>query len=293
MKNLDAIALAFLFVCSQCSESAADVHTQGQVEETTLCESLEKVDPGEKLQITASGIYEVGPEMAIFYDPQQPTCELDVQPVTWVEFDNSVRARSGENYLALQRILDRATKASVVFQGELYGPGKVGVDDTSIPTMLSYANRTARLRYGHLNSFRTKFVVHSIVDSEPAPKGRVEGGQWHRKEPPLSDPKITSMSLPIYPRMPKLVGIEGSVVVDVRIKSGKVVRAVVRSGDRMLQGSALETIRTWAFEPEIDRDFTTTFVYKLELRATGRSRTPRIILELPERVTIIGAAHGW
>lgn len=259
-----------------------------------LCDALEKVKPSERIQVTLSGIYEVGHEIAMFYDHHQPQCDLDVQPVTWVEMAPSVQTESAENYHGLRRILEESSRACVTFKGELQGPGKVGADDLPLPKMISYANRTRGLRYGHLNSFRTKLVVQSILQVEPVFDSSPTGGQWHKKADSSSAlPVPINATLPYYPPMPRSVGIEGEVVIETRVASGKVVKATVLSGDRMLRQATLESIESWRFDPEVKSRFMTTFIYKLELRSTGSSQEPRIILELPEKVTVIGAANGW
>jgi TonB family protein len=106
-------------------------------------------------------------------------------------------------------------------------------------------------------------------------------------------PVIENAEVPRYPEMAWNVGITGSVTIDVTVSGGQVSNAEVKSGDRMLSGEAVRTVKTWQFAHDTNATFTTTFTYDVEHRLTGTSRTPRIELQLPSAVHITAASNDW
>jgi periplasmic protein TonB len=97
--------------------------------------------------------------------------------------------------------------------------------------------------------------------------------------PRVSDPRaitaeshrnshLIAFADPVYPDAAKAQGIEGKVVVDVRIdRDGQIETLSVRSGDPLLAEAALQAIRTWTYRPTtvngtpvgVDTDVEVTF----------------------------------
>lgn len=281
---VSALLLMFSMGCA-----AAPVAASAAARRTTLCEALGSIDAGERRIVTISGIYLVGAEHQIFYDPNELTCRIDVQPETWVEFARDVTNDELSRLLQRQPDSWESRRAHVTFTGELNGPGLVAPDDLSFPQMAAFANRTRNRRYGHLNTYRTKLVVtevndvKSVPESVPLPSGR--------STPAV--PVVRRAEVPQYPEMAWNVGITGDVVIDVEVSGGQVSKAEARSGDRMLAGEAVRNVKTWQFATDVSAAFTTTFSFNVEARNTGESTSPRIELDLPERVRITAARNGW
>lgn len=258
-----------------------------------LCDALEAVGYGDRIRVVVSGVYQVSAEMSMLYDPGQQFCEFDVQPSTWIEFAPDVLAQSPDLYQDLRRLTEAPKAVLVTFEGELWGPKAVGEDDPTAPVMIAYANRVAYQRYGHSNAFRTKLVVRSIHAVRAVPTSEVQPGERHRPNDEGTIPVIKDAKIPRYPPRAQLAGIEGKVIVKVRVENGAVVEATALSGDRLLMPDTLSNIESWQFESDVSTSFISTFLYRLELRRTNQPRYPKILLELPEKVTIIGASNGW
>lgn len=251
-----------------------------------LCEALQVVQPGDRIPVRLAGIYLVGYEHQFFYDPKQPTCEANIQPSTWVEF-----APGAPRSEDLERLIKQSGRAFVTFSGELYGPGAVRPDDPSLAANVALANRVAARRYGHLNAFRTKLVVHEVVSTAAVPDSQPWDAIW--AEPPgHGGLGVLSAAVPQYPSLARRAGIGGRVVAEVVVEDGQVACADVKSGDRMLATEAVANIHTWQFDPGTNVSFTTTFVYQLERRKAGDQQA-RVELRLPELVTITAASYDW
>jgi len=84
--------------------------------------------------------------------------------------------------------------------------------------------------------------------------------------------------------------LEGTVRVDVEIGvTGKVIKANGIGDQEILNRAAEENVRQWTFCPiSKPTEITITYVYKLAGEASHQSGTKRIILDLPDRVEIIG-----
>lgn len=253
---------------------------------TTLCRALVTIDPGDIMPVVVSGIYKAGYEFSELFDPDQPQCARDVQPATWVEFGKGVES------LELARMLGAHGRARVTFSGNLYGPGEVKPDDPALPFAAALAERIEGQRYGHLNAFRTKLVVLSVVEvSAPSEADPWQWtGEYQGSEPPPAVPE--RLGLPSYPVTARKLGVAGLVRIRVAVEDGKVVTAEVLSGDRLLAPDAAESVETWMFAPGTTTEFTTTFVYELEWLTPPAPRAV-VLFDLPALVKITGARSGW
>jgi len=110
---------------------------------------------------------------------------------------------------------------------------------------------------------------------------------------------VQSLSPPIYPAIAstaqynsggQLTGLEGTVRVDVEIgMTGKVIKANGIGEQEILNRAAEENVRQWTFCPiSKPTKITITYVYRLTGEASHQGGTKRIILDLPDRVEIIG-----
>ena len=260
-------------------------HGGSQMQRTRLCDALSAIAPGKRKHVKISGIYMVGPELQIFYDPNEPECRLDVQPSTWVEFAPGV---SNEE---LNGLLKHAGRAYVTFAGELFGPGEVGPDDRSLPVVLALANRISHRRYGHLNAFRTQLLVTAVSDVKAVPAAVPHSDIWHRPSS-VGPPAPDGINTPLYPEIARNAGISGDVSLEVTVSVGIVSKADVKSGDRMLSDEAVRNVKTWRFASNTNTTFATKFTYALERRKATHDRT-RIEMQLPTAVQITAPSNDW
>ena len=254
---------------------------------TSLCAALQSVDRGQELPIVVSGIFAVGRESQFLWDPRQPSCEEDVQPSTWVEF-----AKGAEDKTPLTKLLEKDRRAYVTFEGTLFGPAPLQPDFLRLADYLSAAYRTEGTTYGHMNAFRTKFVVTRVDAAARVPESTP--WNWVRSRPGASrrDLQILHAGLPLYPDGARIAGLQGEVQVEVTLKAGKVAATHVIAGDRTLAATAVANIQTWTFFPEIDETFVTRFVYVLE-RRFGQHSDQKIELHIPSLVRITAPRNGW
>jgi hypothetical protein len=222
------------------------------------------------------------------YDPEEPVCEMDVEPLTWVEFAESARGQE-----ELGEILRQDHRAYVTFRGVLWGPGKVGDDDRSLPVMVAYAERISGRRYGRFGAHRTRLVVEEVLESRRVPATEPSYRELEALRPQSPKPIIIASELPRYPPAAQKVGIEGEIVLDVRIENGRAVEIIPVSGDRILIVAAEENIKSWRLDPSVDTTFRSTFIFELELRRTGVGQSSRIQMELPQLVRISAPFNGW
>ncbi|MEO8218570.1 MAG: energy transducer TonB [Acidobacteriota bacterium] len=225
------------------------------VAERRLCDALASIGDGEQRTVSLSGIFVVG-------------------------YDKMFKRKSGDW---------SPKRAEVRFTGELYGPGAIGPDDLSLLPPLANANRMRNRRYGHLNGYRTKFVVTAISDVKTVP----DATPWPGSRSAASAPIVERAEVPRYPQLARSAGIAGEVVLDVTIRDGQVSKAEVMSGDRMLSEEAIRNVRTWQLTAKANTTFTTKYTYELEQRMTGACNFTRVELELPKSVRIIAPANGW
>jgi len=253
----------------------------------TLCNALAAVNAGERMPVEIRGIYVVGAEHSVLYDPAEPRCRMNVQPATWIEF-----APDYQENETLGRLLAQDGRAFVTFRGDLNGPGPASPDDPAVDAVLSGVKRRLSMRrYGHLSAFRTKLVVAEVRNVEAVPASVPWEVNWN--QPPASnDLKLTHVTAPSYPELARKAGVSGEVVLDVTVTDG-VVSAAVRSGDRMLSGQTLADVKTWSFARGVNTKFISRFIYRLEQRPTGTDSNPRLNLHLPLQVEITAAEDDW
>lgn len=255
----------------------------------SLCEALQAIKPGQQLPITLSGVYAVNYETQVFYDPKQPLCEEDVQPSTWVEFNKA----TGE-IARLDAIIGKNRRASVKFEGVLFGPRPLEPDNPALPDAMSLPDRMRNRRYGHQNKFRTKFVVIRVLKAELIPESAPWNLVWF--VPESSKCKLETplnAEVPSYPESARLAWLEGEVDVEVKVQSGRVAATRVVSGDRALGEATVKNIHTWIFPPDVNDVFITHFVYALEVRKSGDQKGSKIKLELPLYVRITAPRIDW
>ena len=112
------------------------------------------------------------------------------------------------------------------------------------------------------------------------------GGSQRRQD---ARPFIISAKMPLYPGVAWAAKITGKVVIQADVRKGGVVAArVLSSPNRYLGDPSLANIRTWQFSdwPE-SGSFTVTFTYKIEGPPTDYPVSPKVVLDLPQSVTII------
>ncbi len=256
-------------------------------DELYLCTALEHAMEGQQVPVLISGVVTVGFEFQIFFDPEQPECGIDVQPSTWIEIPSSAKNRE-----ALFQSIEATGSANVTIRGVLYGPPVLGRDDSSLNPVAAFANRIAHRRYGHLGGFRTKLVVDEILEARPAPQYLAARARLDRPTS-IDEVHVEAAQVPEYPERARRAGVSGEVVVKVAIQGGEVVSTELLSGDRLLAMGAEANIKTWKFAEDLEATFTTTFVYRLELRPTGAEEGSRIELQLPRLIRITAPRYAW
>lgn len=282
-----ALLLGLIGICcgserllAQVSDSSPE---SGAAQTLSLCDALARIGPGEKLEVTVSGVYEESFEVAVLYDPDQRRCEYDVQPSTYVDF--SERSTIDES---LRRVLKTAHRAQVTFQGTLWGPPPVPEDNPEESSWVAGVRRVINRRgYGHLHWSRTKLEVEKVVDWRKVPPEASNWGTGAKVRPISPIPVVASAAVPRYPPDGLVAGLAGEVIVEVGVKDGRVVETRVQSGDRLLVPAVLENIATWTFKADVNTAFTTTFKFELELRKTGADPNLRIELNLPTSAKIV------
>jgi len=251
----------------------------------SLCEALASVQRGEQMAVETTGIYIDRFETTVLYDPQEPRCRQNVQPATWIEF--APKAKFG----ALSAALDPANRAYVVVRGYLHGARPPSPDAVALPAQVASGIRVNNA-YGHLSAFRTKLVVSEVVSSEAVPASIPWLYEWNVL-PAENVIRVLAAEVPLYPRFARHGNIEGVVEVRVSVKDGRVVGADVLTGERILSDDTLKNIRTWQFAPGTEASFVTRFLYELERREAGANTNPRIDMQLPTFVRVIGARNDW
>lgn len=252
----------------------------------SLCEALADIKAGEQRSIEVVGIYTFGFEHQVLYDPEEPRCRWNVQPATWVEFTPNTSVG------ALGHAVGKSDRALVTLRGVLYGPRLPQADSPNLSAEIASGIRVSNRGYGHLNVFRTKLVVDSVVDAKPVPASVPRSVEWN-SFPVETVPRVFSAAMPAYPHFARFGGIEGVVEVRVTVGDGGVSETQVLSGERILAEDTVKNIRSWRFDAGVKTSFVTRFIYELERREAGANTNPRVDAQLPTFVRVIGAANDW
>jgi hypothetical protein len=117
----------------------------------SLCGLEESVAQGDHVKVKVSGVYTSGMDQGVLEDSCCPGHS------SWVE----LALQSSRNKDKLKKLIDAAGKARVVFDGEFYGPPKVG---EKLPEPIRKAYHPG---WGHLAAFKSKIVVHAILEVAP------------------------------------------------------------------------------------------------------------------------------
>lgn len=268
-----------------CGLLAAPLFAAPEARTMKLCDALVQAGDGQPLEIEVSGIYAVGLEAQVLYDPEEPACRIDVQPATWVEFDPGMPDNA-----ELEKVLGTSRRAYVTFRGTLIGPAPVPPDDPALDARVAMVNRlAARHRFGHLNGFRTQLMVHAISNVHPVPKSVPWEVRWNQ---PPSHEEAAIENAPRYPDLARRVGVSGVVELDVTVLDG-VPSVTGMTGDRLLSGEAAAVVKQWRFAKGTNTRFKTKFTYELEKRLSTADANPRIEMHLPREVRIIAPENGW
>jgi hypothetical protein len=92
----------------------------------------------------------------------------------------------------------------------------------------------------------------------------VVGNMWPAAlQKKKSLPVVTSASVPMYPRTPRIAHIDGVVRLRLSTDGARVSSMDVESGPPMLAQAAQENVRTWLFEKHSPTTFDVTFHYTL------------------------------
>jgi hypothetical protein len=256
--------------------------------EYRLCEALAAARDDSRTTVSVRGIFVAGGERQILYDPDQRICDVDVQPITAIEF-----APPFSPDPQFKRILERDGRAYVTFRGDLLGPRATKPDMPAFPPIAAYANRVADRRYGHLSAFRTKLVVSEVAAFSAVPSDVPAYGDSEPAVVAPAFPLVITAELPRYPEFARRAGITGVVHLRVTARNGRVVDSTVISGDRLLLEGARENVATWRLADTRDWSFETSYTYVLEQRRTGADPNPRVELWLPQSVRIVAPSLDW
>ena len=155
--HLLVLSIAFLLPSGSGPQSIAQ-ETNRTV--ASLCVLQKTIAEGQHKTVRVTGIYGPGLDQSVLEDSGCP------RESTWVQLG----LRSQKNKEKLRKILNRSRRAYVVLEGELFGPP---VPDPKLPQAV---HKSYHPGWGHLGAFRTKLIVHTIVDVEPAPAKKVGTG---------------------------------------------------------------------------------------------------------------------
>lgn len=99
---------------------------------------------------------------------------------------------------------------------------------------------------------------------------------------PTHSLRMVSAAVPFYPEDAEAAGVEGTIVIEVQVRDGVVVKADANDGPLMLRRPALANVQTWRFDAALTTKLHTTFTYKLlAASGCGTERRRLITLKLP------------
>jgi len=99
---------------------------------------------------------------------------------------------------------------------------------------------------------------------------------------------VQHIDVPEYPVLAWQARLQGSVALNAEIAAdGEVVSVSPSGANQILQKAAADNIRTWKFCSSLAKqNVTITFVYKLDGQETDRMPREKVVVDLPEQVTI-------
>ncbi len=103
---------------------------------------------------------------------------------------------------------------------------------------------------------------------------------------------VRRAEVPRYPDLALAAGLVATIQVTVTVKGGAVSDATVltaTASGSFFQPSTLANIRTWEFDGGVDTSFVTTFSYELSGTVTEELENPRVELQLPFHVRVVGS----
>lgn len=239
---------------------------------------------GAELEVQVSGVIVLGDEIEFFYNPDEPECRLDLQPVSMVEF------LSGTDFPELRALLKKYGQVKVNVEGTLYGPLSLKPDEPRLPLIGAYINRTNYRRYGHMDIFRTRLLVRQINHAERV-KPDIRPPVIFRNEAPTL--KLLELAIPVYPEAARHAGIESDVVMKLEVTGGRAKSIHLVDGDRIFERAITEAIEKWRFDPQVKATLDSIFSFRLEQRLLGASQDPRIEATPPHFMKIMAPGDFW
>jgi hypothetical protein len=258
----------------------------GDLPVISLCEALHSIQPGEQRVLRTSGVYSAGFEHSTL---EALDCTRNVQPVTWLEFQTG--AKGSSELFASER---KNTLTLITVTGTLYGPG---LSDPGPSWPYEIRARLALQRYGHLNGYRTKFLVSSVERIDATASGAIhqalEASRSWAPRGNESFPIVDAGQLPTYPDLALRTNTQGEVRLELIVSDGRVVDTVVLSEGSLLSTHAVRQAMTWRFANYTSGRFQTKFSYRLEERAPSENQNARVEMQLPESVRVTAPFYRW
>ena len=262
------------------SSDIADTSNTGQVE---LCKALLSTETGDQTNVLVSGVFTVGSR---FYDPENPTCDMLDLVGPCIKFTKGVDTSE------LYDVRNEHLRVNATFRGVLYGPEFAPqTEDISVPVMYIRGSALSKSYYCFPRR-RTKLVVEEILSFSPIPKSE-PWVDWPEEENFPISPIPQKFDLPVYPEYAQRINIQGKVILGVHVDNGQVGEVVVRFGDPLLVEDAVSNVKTWSFAPGVSVGFDVEYAFRLERRPLDGNRNSVHILQLPERVEVVGAMRIW
>jgi hypothetical protein len=145
---------SFIAVCVLAGACLGQPRPAGSVSVEALCSLQKRATEGSHEVSRVSGVFSGGFDIGTLEDAACPSED------TWVE----LALVSTQNKDKLHRILERSRRAYVLVEGEFYGPP---LPDPKLPEAI---RKTYHPGWGHLAAFKTKLVIHSILEVKAASK---------------------------------------------------------------------------------------------------------------------------
>ena len=277
-RSLFAVIGLVMFSLGHVSGNEAEADPS-QEEFFWLCRALETIKPGDQQPIIVSGVLSHG----YLYSPDEPVCSVSVQPTTCVEFPTSVGVDQ-----KLEQLLKVDRRAFVRIRGALYGPLPEGESAQREPPAVRVTTKRQN-RYCRQGLFRTKLVVEELLEVGAVPDSVPWNAVIGKPKSTRCDLTVIQSVMPNYPPLAVSLGVSGTVTVAVTVHAGSVSSAVPVTGDPALIEGTLANIRSWKFGENVNCEFSTFFIYKLESRFSGSDKGPVVEARLPWMVRVTGA----